>query len=115
MKRILGLQLLACLAISSADANTMTPQTLPFAGGTGNFSDTLTFNRFDTSLGTLTGVEISMTTAGYGILSVYNNSDNNKKIDFSNGSASVPVLVVGPYGVSIRTTLSVQGIADSVH
>ena len=72
MKRILALQLLACLAMSSADANTITEGPLSFPGGTGNFNNPLTFDKFDTSLGTLTDVTISMTAVGYGILIVNN-------------------------------------------
>ena len=103
MKRILALQLLACLAIWSADANTITSQTLPFAGGEGAFANVLHFTKFDTSLGTLTGVTISMTATGYGTLTVQNTSGNS--VSFYNAHADVPVLVEGPDGLTISTTL----------
>lgn len=104
MKRVFALQLLACLAIWSADANTITRGPQAFPGGTGNFINPLLFVRFDTSLGTLTAVEISMTAAGYGTLKVINAGDT--ALHFINGFASVPVNVVGPGGVTISTTLS---------
>jgi hypothetical protein len=112
MKRILALQLLACLAMSSADANTITEGPLSFPGGTGNFNNPLTFDKFDTSLGTLTDVTISMTAVGYGIL-IVNNTANSKDYNFYNGFASVPVNVVGPGGVTISTTLTATGMSGT--
>jgi len=112
MKRILALQLLACLAIWSADANTITSQTQAFTGGSGAFNNPLTFTRFDTSLGTLTAVTISMTAEGYGILIL--NNPNGTARDFTGASASVPVQFVGPDGLQISTTLTAGPFTGSV-
>ncbi len=106
-----GVALFACLAIAQANANTITYGPLAFPGGTGPFNNALTFDKFDTALGTLTGVEISMNAAGFAQVNVYN--FNSGPAGFHNANASVPVVVVGPAGVTISTTLFAGPVAGT--
>ncbi|PPQ27066.1 choice-of-anchor E domain-containing protein [Rhodopila globiformis] len=103
MKRILiAMTALAAVAANPAFAATesfshTTPiQTVPF-------TDNFTLTAFDTSLGTLTGIEITLTTNSTAIVDVLNNTGAAQS--FTDATSSVPVTATGPAGVIMSQSL----------
>jgi len=95
---------LAVLAMAPrADAAILTfSHTTPTA--TVPFTDTFTLSKFDTTLGTLTGVTVTLSTTVTPEVDVFNSTTSAQ--NFTNGTASIPVTVTGPSSTSATTTTS---------
>jgi hypothetical protein len=61
-----------------------------------SYDQTVQLQKFDTTLGTLTGVTISFSSNVHATLSVYNFHSPAGPQTFTNGSATVPISIVGP-------------------
>jgi hypothetical protein len=66
------------------------------------FSYVLSLPKFDPSLGTLTGVTLSVDASVLGMVQIFNISGTTKS--FTNATASVPMTATGPGGVVATTT-----------
>jgi hypothetical protein len=109
MKRFLvpALLLLTC-AVGTAQAGTQfLTQTLSAPAATVPTSDTFLFNQFNPSLGTLTDVEITVTSNIVADVLVLNSLTTAQ--GFTNAMASVPVSVTGPAGLSASVTATTPG------
>jgi len=76
------------------------------------FTQSNTFNLFDTNLGTLTGVTFSLTTSITAEVDVFNLTGTPQ--NFSNATASIPVKVTGPDATSVTTTAIAGPFSGSV-
>jgi hypothetical protein len=91
--------LTAALAVAglvpSVSAGGAISQTLAFGGASPGtvtpFSDTLSFNKFNGTLGTLTGVTIELSSVTYGTVQVVNWSGNSE--GFTSAYAQIPISV----------------------
>jgi len=72
------------------------------------FTDTFTFNTFNTSLGVLGQVTVSLNTSITAEVDIFNNSSSVQP--FTNATASIPVTLTGPDGV----VLSATGVAGPI-
>jgi hypothetical protein len=109
-KALSVVSLLGILAgIASADSiifNTTVAQE------TADFSVNFALPGFDTTLGTLTGINIASTVTGDAIFEVVNLS--GAPGSFSGGSASIPVIVTGPDSTDVSDTLATTGVSGTV-
>ncbi len=101
MKKVLSLlATVSAMSISAFGAqisysHTTTAQTTPF-------SDAFTLTSFNPALGTLTAIAIDFSSTTTANLSVFNSTGSAGS--FTNGSASVPLTVTGPTGVTNNVT-----------
>jgi len=104
---VLGTVLVAGYAAKNASADMVTytdtfgPQTTPF-------SDLLTFDKFNTSFGTLTGIQITLDTTEVADVAVYNILGTS--LGFTGATASIPITASALSGV----TTSVSGTAGPI-
>ena len=106
MKRSFVPALLLACAVGTAQAGSLT-QTLSAPAATVPTSDTFLFNQFNPSLGTLTSVDLSLTSNIVADVSVLNSLTTAQ--GFTNAMASVPFGVTGPDGISFSLTASTPG------
>lgn len=97
-------------ATVSYDSTTVAVQDIPL-------DTTVQLQKFNTNLGTLTGITFSIHATVVADVQVYNNT-NNATLAFTNAFASVPVTGTGPGGLSITETASAtvaSGVASETH
>ena len=104
--------LMATLASGSAFASTQT-FTHNTATATGAFTDNFFLSGFNTSLGTLTSVNILLTSSVTGQVNIFNNTSVTQA--FTNASASVPVSVAGPDGTTTSQTATAFQASGTVN
>ncbi len=103
-RRLTWIAALAFAALGhSAQAGTIT-QIDPYGPSSTPFSTLVTFNTFDTSLGTLTSVTVTVTETGTVTSSVTN--IGTAASSFTNASSTGTVTVTGPDGTTTSTSLS---------
>ena len=96
-----GLALCAAGVVSTASADVITFDHVTPTGPV-PFTDTFTLSSFDPSLGTLTGVTIGATTSASASVNVLNTTSSPQA--FRNATASVPLIVDAPDGVTLNVT-----------
>jgi hypothetical protein len=110
-------------ALGLATAMTMGMAEAPAQAASISFSETIDsqplsystdfeLQKFDASLGTLTGITITLDAVGTGTLDVINLTDS--ELSFSDGTADLPIAVLAPGNVALSTTLvatPVSGVA----
>ncbi len=105
MKRSLLLICAGMLTLSGnlfADLSQTFTHTTPL--GVVPFADNFTLTSFNTSLGTLQSITISWVTTGTATVQVLNNTHRAQA--FSNATASFPLTLTGPGGLSVSGTIS---------
>jgi hypothetical protein len=73
------------------------------------FTDTFTLSNFDSTLGTLTGVSISLAYTTTGEVDIFNNTGVNQP--FTNANSSVPLTLTGPFSL----TANVNAVAGPIN
>jgi hypothetical protein len=75
------------------------------------FTDTFTLPAFDTALGTLTGIQIKLTTNSFASVKVVNSGDSAR--NYSNAIATVPLQTMGPGGTTVTVNTSAGPFAGT--
>jgi hypothetical protein len=102
---------LAVMAVAqSASAGTIT-QTVSYTGGSPPFTDVLTFNKFNTALGTLTSVSIELSETSTLSSSVFNSTSS--AVSFSNATTSATVTATGPDSTTSTATVTSDPFAGT--
>jgi hypothetical protein len=114
LKKFAGITLtvVAALALSAASHAQVIVQTFTVPQQAVSFNQNITFNKFDTSLGVLNSVTLSLNTSVTAEIDVFNLS--GKAQTFSNATASVPVKITGPDGTNFTVTSVAGPISGSV-
>lgn len=86
------LVLLAAMSVSASAATVSFSHTSPTA--TAPFTDAFTLQKFDTTLGTLTGILINFTTSATAKIDVFNSTTVNQ--NYTNATAVIPLTLTGP-------------------
>ena len=111
-RRLTWIAALAFAALGhSAQAGTIT-QIDPYGPSSTPFSTLLTFNTFDTSLGTLTSVTITVTETGTVTSSVTNTGTTSES--YTAASSTGTVTVTGPAGATTSTSLSTSPASGTI-
>ena len=84
---------------------TSTPAQTPFTTG-------FTLPSFQTWLGTLTSIQITLATSGTAEVDIFNNTGSTQ--NFTTATASIPVSVTGPGGLSLSETLGAGPFSGTV-
>jgi len=114
MKRFLIPALLLACGVGTAQAGTIITQTFSSPPTPVAWSTTYDANQFNPSLGTLTSVEIEVSSNIVASVEVYNLSGSPQS--FTNATASIPITLTGPASLSslsaIGVTAGQAGSAD---
>lgn len=109
---IAALGLLANLAgVTPSHANSVTYTSASVAVQDVPFSVSLTLPKFNPSMGTLTGVAITVNATIVGDVQIFNNSAGN--LPFTNAFTSIPVEATGPAG-AVASTTAVANLASGI-
>ena len=77
------------------------------------FTDNFTLQEFDTTLGTLTGITITLSDTATAEVDVFNSTSTAQ--GFTNATASIPLNLTGPASVSVNTTAVAGPIAGTAN
>jgi len=111
MKRFLIPALLLACGVGTAQAGTIITQTFSSPPTTVPWSTTYDANQFNPSLGTLTSVEIEVSSNIVASVDVYNFSGSPQS--FTKATASIPITLTGPASLSLSATGGTAGLAGS--
>ena len=81
------------------------------ATGTAPFTDNFSLPAFNTALGTLTSIELNLSTSSTAEVDIFNNTGTSQA--FTNATSAVPVAVGGPAGVSTSQSLVAGPLAGT--
>ena len=114
LKKFAGIALtvVAAMALSVASRAQVIVQTFTVPQQAVSFAQNVTFNKFDTTLGVLNSITLSLSTSVTAEIDVFNFS--NKAQTFTNATASVPVKITGPDGSTFTVTSVAGPISGSV-
>jgi len=111
MKRFLIPALLLACGVGTAQAGTIITQTFSSPPTPVAWSTTYDANQFNPSLGTLTSVEIEVSSNIVASVDVYNFSGSPQS--FTKATASIPITLTGPASLSLSATGGTAGLAGS--
>jgi len=111
MKRFLIPALLLAYGVGTAQAGTIT-QTFSSPAQPVPWSTTYLANQFNPSLGTLTSVEIDVTSNIVASVLVFNDTSSTQS--FTNATASIPITLTGPASLSLSATGTTTGQTGTV-
>jgi hypothetical protein len=107
---------LITLTLLGASAGIASASMISFTANVPNetspFTEMFALQGFDTTQGTLTGVNIAMTVTGTPSISIFNTTGASQH--FTNGSSSTPITVTGPDTTSVTLNESATGISGTV-
>ncbi len=102
----------ATMALSAAAHAQVIVQSFTVPSQAVSFSQSVSFNKFDTTLGILNSVTLSLSSSVTAEIDVFNFS--GKTQSFSNATASVPVKITGPDGSNFTVTAVAGPISGNV-
>lgn len=111
MKRFLIPALLLACGVGTAQAGTIITQTFSSPPTPVAWSTTYDANQFNPSLGTLTSVEIEVSSNIVASVDVYNFSGSPQS--FTKATASIPITLTGPASLSLSATGGTADLAGS--
>ncbi len=100
------------LALTAARADTIETFTNTIAPTSVPFSDTFSLSGFDTALGTLDAITITLDATGSADVVVDNSTSSSQS--FSDANATIPVSLTGPGGLTTMVSLSAGPFSGTV-
>jgi len=110
MKKVLAL--LVAMSASASAATVSYSHTTPTSAAP--FTDNFTLQKFDTTLGALTGILINFSTATTAEVDVFNSTGVAQ--NFTNATAVVPLSLTGPAGATVNANATagpISGVANT--